>query len=62
MPPEAKALLALTAVHGRPRQPAALPPQRQGLTDHHGHGPEDGQKTSQLLQRYHLQQQTHRPV
>lgn len=62
MPPEAEALLALTAMHGYSRQPTALPPQCQGLTDRHGRGPEGGQKTGQLLQRYHLQQQTHRPV
>lgn len=62
MPPEAEALLAPTAMRGHSRQPAALPPQCQGLTDRHGHGSEDGQKTGQLLQRHHLQQQTHRPV
>lgn len=62
MPPEAEALLALTAMHGHSGQPAALSPQCQGLTDRHGHGPEDGQKTGQLLQRHHLQQQTYHPV
>lgn len=62
MPPETEALLALTAKHGHSGQPAALPPQCQGLTDRHGRGPEDRQKTGQLLQRYHLQQQTYRFV